>query len=270
MSRSPGYGRRALALGLCGIFWATASAAQTAAAEVTLITGKATALSIGGTLRQLNKGAPVYSGELVVTGANSYANLKFTDGGLVLLRPVTRFRIENYEYSGPAPEAETAAPLPAPSPARGSERAARALFRVLKGGLRTVTGLVGAIKRDDYSVTTPVATIGIRGTDYIAVLCDSACALDPVIRASLPSGGDTEGALIAGVYQGSIDVTHTPTDCRTREGSEDGTPGCPEAKTTTVQSGHYVITLQDGQQQPLAAEPAFMSADPMPSPLTCL
>ena len=33
-------------------------------------------------------------------------------------------------------------------------------------GLRTITGLVGRSNRDNYKVTTAVATIGIRGTEY--------------------------------------------------------------------------------------------------------
>ncbi len=37
---------------------------------------------------------------------------------------------------------------------------------MLKGGLRTITGLVGRTNKANYQVTTSVATIGIRGTEY--------------------------------------------------------------------------------------------------------
>jgi hypothetical protein len=40
------------------------------------------------------------------------------------------------------------------------------LLSVVKGGFRTITGLIGKIKRDSYRVATPSATLGIRGTDF--------------------------------------------------------------------------------------------------------
>ena len=40
------------------------------------------------------------------------------------------------------------------------------MFSLLKGGLRTITGLVGRSNRKNYQISTTVATIGIRGTEY--------------------------------------------------------------------------------------------------------
>ena len=62
------------------------------------------------------------------------------------MRPDTDYTIEEYRYSGKHD---------------GDERA---LFKLLKGKMRTVTGFVGRINRDKYVITTPSATIGIRGT----------------------------------------------------------------------------------------------------------
>ena len=45
---------------------------------------------------------------------------------------------------------------------------ALALFSTHRG-LRTITGLVGKGTRSNYKLTTSVATIGIRGTDYTAL-----------------------------------------------------------------------------------------------------
>ena len=42
----------------------------------------------------------------------------------------------------------------------------RSFFSLLKGGFRTVTGLIGKLRREQYRIDTAVATIGIRGTDY--------------------------------------------------------------------------------------------------------
>src|SRR5690625_2473104 len=51
-----------------------------------------------------------------------------------------------------------------------SEDEGALVFGLLKGGLRTVTGAVGKKQHEQYELKTPVATLGIRGTEYIAVL----------------------------------------------------------------------------------------------------
>src|SRR5262245_18006356 len=68
-------------------------------------------------------------------------------------------------------------------------------MRLLRGEFRTVTGLIGKGSGDAYSVVTPVATIGIRGTDYSAAYCEGDC-------------GDTPDGLYVGVSNGGIDVTN--------------------------------------------------------------
>ena len=42
--------------------------------------------------------------------------------------------------------------------------------RLVSGGFRTVTGAIGKENHQEYRVITPVSMIGIRGTDYTAVL----------------------------------------------------------------------------------------------------
>ena len=42
------------------------------------------------------------------------------------------------------------------------------LFNFIRGGMRTVSGAIGKVNRNNYRVQTPVATIGIRGTSYAA------------------------------------------------------------------------------------------------------
>jgi hypothetical protein len=101
----------------------------------------------GGKARLARKGGEVDSGETVNTNGGR-AQLRFSDGALVSLQPQSEFRIDDYRFNGRAD---------------GSERG---FFSLLKGGLRTITGLVGRTHRGNYHVTTSVATIGIRGTEY--------------------------------------------------------------------------------------------------------
>jgi hypothetical protein len=105
--------------------------------------------------RPLNKGAAIVSGETVRTGNGGRAQLRFDDGAMISLQPNTEFRLDNYQYAGKQD---------------GNERG---FFSLIKGGLRTITGLVGRLNKGNYKVTTSVATIGIRGTEYTLTYLDS-------------------------------------------------------------------------------------------------
>lgn len=101
---------------------------------------------------RVEKGMTLPTGSIVTTEAKSYAVLKFEDGTVVLLKENTSFQIQNYSYAPKAPENSSA------------------VFNLLKGGLRMITGLVTSRNRDAMKVATPHATIGIRGTEFTAEL----------------------------------------------------------------------------------------------------
>lgn len=184
-----------------------ARAAGEAAATATLAVGTVTALAPDGTSRPLHDGDTVYSGEQIQTGDQSYADLAFTDGGTITLRPDTQFGIESYHYDETAHLADTepgesAAPAAAPDDSAEAPPAPQenAFFKLLKGGLRAVSGLIGHVQRDDYRMATPVATIGVRGTDYEARYCGSDCG-DEKDASGAPADG-----LYTAVDDGAIGV----------------------------------------------------------------
>lgn len=123
-----------------------------AAGHADFVIGNVEAVAPDGARRTLTKGAEINAGESVNTAAGARAQIRFTDGGYVSLQPNTLFRLDEYHYENKKDGTE------------------RSFFSLLKGGLRTITGLVGRINRDNYKLVTPVATIGIRGTGYNAVL----------------------------------------------------------------------------------------------------
>jgi len=217
------------------------AAATSAAGTATLVTGHVSAAAPSGEIRDLVKGAQVFEGEVIITSSSSYVNIEFTDGGRVLLRPESRFQIDRYQFSGTTPQAGAAQPA-APQPgAAQPPRQESAFFRLLKGGFRAVSGLIGHTRREDYAVQTPVATIGIRGTDYEVRICQGDCGdITPA-----PADG-----LYAGVQSGSIAL------------SNDG-------GTTTPTAGQYVfIAGRNGVPVPQALRPAALGT-PLPDPKTC-
>lgn len=103
-------------------------------------------------IRSLQRLAPVYSADLVTTGPVSASQLRMSDGGLLSLQADSAVAIRQYQLDAATAESQIR-------------------LELLKGGLRTITGtLPGAGK--NYQLNTPVATIGVRGTHYEAVIKD--------------------------------------------------------------------------------------------------
>ncbi|MGH8663244.1 MAG: FecR domain-containing protein [Burkholderiales bacterium] len=123
-------------------------------ARVQFANGQVSATGSDGTVRSLARGAAITEGDTVST-EQGRAQLRFADGALVSLQPRTTFRIDEFRFK----EKE-----------EGEERG---FFSLLRGGLRTITGLIGRTNRDSYRVRTSTATIGIRGTEYLAEVTDN-------------------------------------------------------------------------------------------------
>jgi hypothetical protein len=149
------------------------------AGRVVAIQGSASAVDRQGKSRALTQGAEVFEGDTLLTGEGTQIQLRFTDGGLLSLRAKSEFRIDQYRYE------EQPGALQ------------RAFFSLLKGGLRTITGLIGHRHREDYKVETPVATIGKRGTHYALYLCAAGACLETDGVADGLYGGVLEGAIAA-------------------------------------------------------------------------
>ena len=105
----------------------------------------------------LTYGAMIQDKDLLRTGAASNLQVRFTDESIVSMKENSELRIDDFRFSGKED---------------GSERG---FLSLLKGGLRTVTGLVGRSNNANYRLSTTTATIGIRGTDYAATLCQGDC-----------------------------------------------------------------------------------------------
>lgn len=129
--------------------------------------------------REINlvTGAEVFSGDTVRVGDTSNAQIVFTDTAIVALRSRSAFRIDDYAYD------------------RNNEASlSKAVFSLLRGGLRTVTGAIGRASRDGYRMRAQSATVGIRGTHYTLVVCQQDCIdNDGTVAADGTYGGVLEG-----------------------------------------------------------------------------
>jgi hypothetical protein len=120
-----------------------------AAAKVEFAVGNVLATGLDGRERSLGKGGEINAGDTVQT-QEGRAQLRFSDGGYISLQPNTQFRVDEYAYDGKTDGHE------------------KGFFSLLRGGLRAITGAVGHVNKATYRINTPVATIGIRGTEFLA------------------------------------------------------------------------------------------------------
>ena len=151
---------------------------------VTHLSGVLVAKAADGATRLLGVKSPVVEGETLATEQNTYARLKFEDDAEVVLRPSTQVKIDSYQYQNAQPEKDNA------------------LLSLLKGGLRSVTGLLGRRSRDKVKFSTATATIGIRGTHFGMLLCQGDCASIPT------SSGPPADGLHVDVVDGAITLTN--------------------------------------------------------------
>ncbi len=165
---------------------AALAAAQAWAApvgEVSHMSGAMVARQPDGKSKILGPKSKVESGYLLATANATYARVKFIDGSEITLRPNSQFMIEKFAYDKATPQEDSA------------------VFRLLKGGLRTITGAVGKRKVDSYQFNTVVATIGIRGTHYGVLLCVQDCSNYRDSSGNVPKDG-----LHVDVQEGLIEV----------------------------------------------------------------
>ena len=111
------------------------------------------------------RGQQLESGDTLVTGLSGRMHVRMDDGAVITLKPDSRFELTDYAVEeAPAPAAQ--APAEPDAPIVRTRSNGRAFMSLLKGGFRTITGLIGKADKESYQIKTPVATIGIRGTHY--------------------------------------------------------------------------------------------------------
>lgn len=153
--------------------------------EVLFVYGSARVESAAHGPAELLKGSALDEGDRVITGSNGRLQIRMDDGGLIVLRPLSELVIEQFHYPVAMEGSSAATQTP------------RSLMSLVRGGFRAITGTLGKANPEACEMRTPVATIGIRGTDYSALYCAADC-------------GDLglEPGLYVGVVDGTIFVAN--------------------------------------------------------------
>ncbi|HEX5786275.1 MAG TPA: FecR family protein [Burkholderiaceae bacterium] len=134
------------ASGLAALPALPAWASEPAAAQVKLVQGEVQITSANGHHRQPLVGEAVHVGDLITTGPGSELHAQWSDGAYLAARPRSSIRVDAFRLQGDPQDLSW--------------------ITLLQGGLRMVTGWIGKAHRPGFRLKTPVATIGIRGTDF--------------------------------------------------------------------------------------------------------
>jgi hypothetical protein len=122
-----------------------ATAAQDTIGSVSRIQGASTAL-VNGAGTPLDVGSSVFLNQEVSTGDAARLELKFLDGTQLTLGEKAKMVLDTFVYN----------------PSEGTGK----LKMAVKGAFRFVSGQVSKQPNKEVAVTTPVATVGIRGTEF--------------------------------------------------------------------------------------------------------
>lgn len=146
---------------ITGLLWTIGAAAQAAeAGRIVFVSGQA---QVG--RHAAVQDATVEEGDQLSTGADGYIYMKTVDDGFLILRPNSSARVVAYAID------------------RNDPSKTQVKLELLQGVARTISGQGVKQARQNFRFNTPVAAIGVRGTDF-TVYTDQ-----QTTRVSVLSGG---------------------------------------------------------------------------------
>lgn len=145
--------------------------------------GRVTVKDLNGETQILETNSPIYEGDRITTGMGSTAYIAMDDGAEIYLKEDSVIKISTYVITS------------------GFEKDSSSVLDLIRGGLRKITGSIGASALSNYQVQTGLATIGIRGTEYVIKLCKQDDCNQTVGR------NDPDAKLHAVVLKGIITLT---------------------------------------------------------------
>ena len=150
---------------------------------VARLEGNATARDLNGRVQQLQINSQIFEGDRIETELGARIQILMDDGAEVYLKEDSVLKISEYVITA------------------GYNKESSSILDLLRGGLRKITGAIGSSALANYQLQTGLATIGIRGTDYVLKLCKQDDCTQTVSR------NDPDAKLHAVVLEGAITMT---------------------------------------------------------------
>jgi hypothetical protein len=122
---------------------------------VTLVLGRAHIESAQEKRKRIAVGAEIHVGDQVITQSNGTVFISFIDKATVSVRQDSHLEIINYKYD------------------EAYLQNSRVKFNLVHGVTRAVSGKAAKGAREQFRLNTPIAAIGVRGTDFVVSATDS-------------------------------------------------------------------------------------------------
>ncbi len=133
---------------LCCAF-SQANAAPAQVGRIALSVGEARRIDTEGRTAPLRLGTLISEGDRIITGGDAVAIIVFVDDGRISLRADSELLVKQYRVD----------------PAGTNTRLDLELVR---GAIRQISGQAARLQPERYRLNTPIASIGVRGTDFLA------------------------------------------------------------------------------------------------------
>ena len=127
---------------------AVANEGATSVGESTLVLGQSELIRADGSREAVLRGVLIYVGDRISTSSGGHVHIKFKDGALLSVRPNSSLLVQQYDYDPLKPEESTVK------------------LNLEEGVARTISGDAAKGARENFRLNTPVAAIGVRGTDF--------------------------------------------------------------------------------------------------------
>jgi FecR protein len=216
--------------------WASAQVAGT----VEFVQGPAVIRTSTGAERPAQRGAAVSNGESIDTKAGRL-QMRMVDGAYMSLQNDTVLRLDDYKFNQPGAED-------------------KGFMALVRGGLRTVTGLIGRSNKAAYKLQTATATIGIRGTGY------SATADAEGVRVKVSEGAiamcNDGGCLDVGAQQSGFAPTQNIRPVLVAVAPKLPPVEAPKPVTVAVKVEPVLLPVVGVQTEPVITPPPFVPGPP--------
>ncbi len=210
---------------------------QTVAAvgEVEFARGVGYAQTPGQGPRILGKGLEFREGDTLSTSAGSSAIIRMQDGTRMTLRPGTDMVVQQYQYKEGAASNSM-------------------VLQLFTGGLRAITGLIAKNAPDAARLQTKTATIGIRGTDFDARICQRDCSAESARVQEQPRANTVQASAKLVSTQGEIMAVD---GAGQRRRLVDGAAIYPGETVETGSTAKGVLAFRDDSRLTLGATTRF-------------
>ena len=101
----------------------------------------------------------IQPGDTLTVAAQSKVQAQFDDDSLFVIPGAAVFRVDSFEL-----------------PPKGAAGPGKAIYTLVDGGIRTITGRISKNTQDVYELHTDLATVTVKGSAYAAVRCRTQCA----------------------------------------------------------------------------------------------